>query len=333
MSDDNSADLVTSKTCLLLQGRPIVGLSSLVARTHQQAQRSNRVFTLVTRANSALTLALTKFINSTRSYWIVEHPDGAYDGLTGRRAQWQQDSFQLYAALHPAYLSNAAVDERAIWVQAEALHSYSDDPTLGIFATRVLAGAGYAPPVRFDVMEPLTAAYSPEAVTEHARRHSPQATIGIASSSEGDALIISLPTRDGVEERLEFCGPCPKDLSRALLEHCLRAALEAGARNASIGYRKLAYGRMTGPRYLRKLLPLGFAVHERAMPHTSLEQVIAEVRALGVETHILPGLGRGLGCYFDHHNTPAKDVARQYLDVLRLVLPPDDVRQIDLRQR
>lgn len=330
MSDDLSADLLTPKTSLLIQPGAVVGFTEWIVRTYEHAHRTNRVFVLLTRGYTALTLALARFIKSTHSYWIVDHPDGSYDGFTGRTAQWQQDSFQLYSTLHPAYLTVAPDDERAVSIQAETVHNYSDNPLLGVFSTQVLAGAGCAPPVRFDIVEPLTAAFTPEAVTEHARDMSPQHALGITSGADGDAVILSLPTRDGVIERLEFAGPCPRDLTRPALEHFISSALRAGANQASIGYRRVPRGRLVSPRCLQELFPLAFGVAKWAVLHTSLDDIVRQARVLGIETHVHPGLG--LAFYFAHDRVSVTTLMQQYRDVLRLILPPDQLDRFGLQQ-
>ena len=198
MIEDVSADLVTDKTHLLIQPRAIVGLSHWLLRTYAQANRNDKVLAVVTRPDSVLTLAAARFINDARACWIVDHPDGAYDGFSGLRASWDGVSFKLGGGIHPAYFEVAVGDERALSINAEILHGYHDNPQLGPFSLQILAAAGCAPPVRFGAIEPLYEVFSPTIVTEHARSFSPEEAIAIV-------------------ELERFTGFRPKKLSGGLL--------------------------------------------------------------------------------------------------------------------
>ena len=121
MIEDVSADLVTDKTHLLIQPRAIVGLSHWLLRTYAQANRNDKVLAVVTRPDSVLTLAAARFINDARACWIVDHPDGAYDGFSGLRAHWDGLSFTYDGELHPAYLEVAVDDDRSISISAVGL--------------------------------------------------------------------------------------------------------------------------------------------------------------------------------------------------------------------
>jgi len=245
--DDVSADLVTDKTHLLIQPRAIVGLSRWLLRTYMQAHRDDRVLAVVTRPDSVLTLAAARFINDARACWIVDHPDGTYDGFSGLCAHWDGLSFTYDGELHPAYLDIKIGDDRAISVNAETTHSYSDDPQLGIFSVQVLAAAGCAPPTRFGIVEPLCDDFSPGLVTDHARKLSPQNSLSIFSGGDGDGLIVSIPQPVGVTECLEFSGPCHRELTPDFIDHYLLHALNAGATYASIDHRLGPQGRVASP--------------------------------------------------------------------------------------
>jgi len=328
MTDDISADLVTDKTHLLIQSRAIVGLSTWMLRTYEHAHRSNRVLALVTRPGSVLTLAAARFINDTRACWIVDHPTGAYDGFSGLRAYWDGLSFTYDGELHPAYLEVAIGDDQAISISAETTHSYGDNPQLGIFSVQVLAAAGCAPPTRFGIIEPLCDTFSPELVTEHARRLSPQESLSIISGGDGDGLIRSIPQPVGVTERLEFSGPCDRKLTPDFIDHYLFHALNAGAAYASIGHRRGPQGRMVTPRYLHEVMPLGLAVPEITLSHTTLDTLITKLRAQDVgEVSIIDSKPRGLGVRFPQ-NTAIHDLISRRRAVLEAIMPPEAIENI-----
>lgn len=329
MMKDVSADILTEKTHLLIQPRTTVGLSQWLLCNYAQAYRSGRVFAVVTRANSVLTLAAARFITSTGSCWIVDHPDGAFDGFSGLRASWDGVSFKLGGGIHPAYFEVAVGDERALSINAEILHGYHDNPQLGPFSLQILAAAGCAPPVRFGAIEPLYEVFSPTIVTEHARSFSPEEAIAIVSGGDGDGLIISIPEAIGVTERLEFSGPCPRDLTQASIDHFLYHALSTGATYALLGYRQGPQGRMVTPRYRHEVMPLALAVPETAMLHTTLENILSEVRRLGAdEASIIDSRPRGIGIRFFHENTTISDLTSRYHSVLRAILPPKEIQDI-----
>ena len=329
MIEDVSADLVTDKTHLLIQPRAIVGLSHWLLRTYAQANRNDKVLAVVTRPDSVLTLAAARFINDARACWIVDHPDGAYDGFSGLRAHWDGLSFTYDGELHPAYLEVAVDDDRSISISAETTHGYNDDPQLGHFSLQVLAAAGCAPPTRFGVVEPLCEPFSPTLVTEHARALSPKDSISIVSGGDGDGLIISVPQPVGVVERLEFSGPRDKDLTPALISHFFHHCLDAGATYASLGYRLGPQGRMVTPRYLHEVMPVALAVPETALPHTTLESLMRTLHEHEVgEVNILDSTPRGIEERFSHENTTIIDLIGKQKIVLRSILPPDVVENI-----
>ena len=329
MIEDVSADLVTDKTHLLIQPRAIVGLSHWLLRTYAQANRNDKVLAVVTRPDSVLTLAAARFINDARACWIVDHPDGAYDGFSGLRAHWDGLSFTYDGELHPAYLEVAVDDDRSISISAETTHGDNDDPQLGHFSLQVLAAAGCAPPTRFGVVEPLCEPFSPTLVTEHARALSPKDSISIVSGGDGDGLIISVPQPVGVVERLEFSGPRDKDLTPALISHFFHHCLDAGATYASLGYRLGPQGRMVTPRYLHEVMPVALAVPETALPHTTLESLMRTLHEHEVgEVNVLDSTPRGIEVRFSHENTTIIDLIGKQKIVLRSILPPDVVENI-----
>ena len=327
--DDVSADLVTDKTHLLIQPRAIVGLSRWLLRTYMQAHRNDRVLAVVTRPDSVLTLAAARFINDARACWIVDHPDGTYDGFSGLCAHWDGLSFTYDGELHPAYLDIKIGDDRAISVNAETTHSYSDDPQLGIFSVQVLAAAGCAPPTRFGIVEPLCDDFSPGLVTDHARKLSPQNSLSIFSGGDGDGLIVSIPQPVGVTECLEFSGPCHRELTPDFIDHYLLHALSAGATYASIDHRLGPQGRMVTPRCLHEVAPLGLAVPETTLPHTTLDTLVTKLRDQGVgEVDIIDSTPRGLGVRFPYEDATFLDLVSKRRTVLKAVLPPETVENI-----
>ena len=142
-------------------------------------------------------------------------------------------------------------------------------------------------------------------------------------------MIISIPEAIGVTERLEFSGPCPRDLTQASIDHFLYHALSAGATYALLGYRQGPQGRMVTPRYRHEVMPLALAVPETAMLHTTLENILSEVRRLGAdEASIIDSRPRGIGIRFFHENTTISDLTSRYHSVLRAILPPKEIQDI-----
>ncbi len=324
MNHDVNADLMTSKTLLLIQARPIVAFSPWLVRAHLDAQRTGRTLTIVTRPNAELTLAAARFVARTKTMWIIDHPDGSYDGLTGSAVTWDGDAFTSSDEVHPAFVTRAPTDERALTVVAETMHSYQENPVLGDFSLRILDALGFAAPTRWGAFEPLTQAYSTAEITEYARNRSPQDTMAVTSGPGGDALIMSIPQPSGVVEKLEFSGPRATDFTRSHLEASLTAALNAGASHITIGYRQGLQGRMVSPRLLHELMPLALAIPESAVLHTSLDRLVARIQALDVgEVAYLHGRPSGMAVYFTQEDVSIPTLHKQYGSVLLAVMQPE----------
>lgn len=327
--DDMSADLVTDETHLLIQPRAIVGFSHWLLRTYEQAHRNDRVLAVVTRPDSVLTLAAARFINDARACWIVDHPDGTYDGFSGLCAHWDSLSFTYDGELHPVYLEVTVGDDQAIGVNAETTHSYSDDPQLGIFSVQVLAAAGCAPPTRFGIVEPLCDDFSPGLVTDYARKLSPpELTDHLLRERRRRADRVHSPTGRG-DRMPRVLRSVPQGTDPGF-HRPLSSARPQRRGHLRRDRPSVGPARPHGdPRCLHEVAPLGLAVPETTLPHTTLDTLVTKLRDQGVgEVGIIDSTPRGLGVRFQHEDAALPDLVSKRRTVLEAVLPPETVENV-----
>lgn len=77
------------------------------------------------------------------------------------------------------------------------------------------------------------------------------------------------------------------------------------------------------------MAPLGLAVPETTLPHTTLDTLVTKLRDQGVgEVGIIDSTPRGLGVRFQHEDATLPDLVSKRRTVLEAVLPPETVENV-----
>lgn len=89
-----AVDAMTSQAMVVLQDRPVVGLSPWLVDALRVCGESRRRLQIVTPITSRLTLPLRLALTpASGASWVVRHGGGYYDGLSGQPMKWTGDAF------------------------------------------------------------------------------------------------------------------------------------------------------------------------------------------------------------------------------------------------
>ena len=88
-------DLITDKVAVVMQDRPVIGMSAWLSDALTSAKVESRDVQLVTPKTSRLTWPVRSMLfNGRFSKWVVTGEDDEYfDGLSGVRLKWDGEQF------------------------------------------------------------------------------------------------------------------------------------------------------------------------------------------------------------------------------------------------
>ncbi|TDD58552.1 hypothetical protein E1263_18735 [Kribbella antibiotica] len=218
-------DLVTEKVAVVMQDRPVIGMSAWLSDALTSAKMAGRDLQLVTPKTSALTFAVRSSIfKGAYSKWVVTDDDGEYfDGLNGVRLKWNGEMFLARAArqngegtsdLHPDYaIQEAPFGQLQFTVRVR--HQAVESLMIGKMAERLFTSATGSGPAGWSTSEPVTQPWSPEALTEYCRDRAPQPTWLTLAGQPGKEFKPSVGTLDirrtmsGVDETVTLAVTQP----------------------------------------------------------------------------------------------------------------------------
>ncbi|GIH17654.1 DUF6177 family protein [Rugosimonospora africana] len=172
-------DILTDRTAVLLQDRPVVGLWPGLVDAFIEAADLGLGVQLVTPATSRLTVPLRMALLGQHR-WVVHAPGRGYvDGASGAGLRWDDDTF--VEAGTPAGAGVTDSTERGgeigrqLWLTIELRHE-RQPATFGLgveAACRTLTGK---PPLGWGPAEPVTQPWQPEELTELVIDRAPRPT-------------------------------------------------------------------------------------------------------------------------------------------------------------
>lgn len=214
LSPHPGADGDTPAAVIVEKDRTVVGLSRSIVDMALTAQRSSRVFQVVTPGYSRLTYPLELTMTDGLGQWVVRDLDGNgfRDGLTGVTLRYDGARFVgdpdagviLPRTDLPLHVGSVAL-------HIETLHQPSEALELGATtaaAWRALTGSD---PLGWGMAEPVSQPWSRRELTSMARSRAPEPTSMVAVGGEPDRLALGMLTVErvstGVLERLRCSGP------------------------------------------------------------------------------------------------------------------------------
>ena len=213
-------DLITDEVAVMMQDRPVVGLSAWLLDAVAAAEREGRGVQLVTPAGVRLSYpARTRLFSGRNTRWVVQAAGGdeAYDGLTGVKLGWDGKKFAPITGtdgrgeLAAAWMADPEqLDVRAnLQVLARVRYPTLDSTIVGRATELLCTELTGAPPIGWGTEEPVNRPWNAEAgasLTAYCHRRSPRPSlltiVGASADgvrpATGSAVISSRPA--GVEE-------------------------------------------------------------------------------------------------------------------------------------
>ncbi|NIK59400.1 DUF6177 family protein [Kribbella shirazensis] len=284
-------DLITEKVAVVMQDRPVVGMSAWLSDAVASAKAAGRAVQLVTPRSSRITWPVRSALFRTAfARWVVSGDDGEYfDGLNGVRLQWNGDLFVARAAtgrgkphLHPDFLVRVQPFGQ-FQLTVRVRHKPVASLVLGRVAERLFTAASGAAPAGWSTSEPVTQPWSPDALTEYCRRRAPQPTWLVLAGQPGGEFRPSIGTletrrtRSGLDETVTLAVAQP---GLELPEpHRIGEWIDEIADNFELVSATVlgSYGAADGsyePRFLGIACPIGVAAGNEAVRASSLAELL-----------------------------------------------------------
>ena len=188
-------DLITDKVAVVMQDRPVIGMSAWLSDALTSAKVESRDVQLVTPKTSRLTWPVRSMLfNGRFSKWVVTGEDDEYfDGLSGVRLKWDGEQFLARSTakvgeptsdLHPDFV----VQEEPfgqLQLTVRVRHQPVESLVLGRLAERLFTATTGNGPAGWATSEPVTQPWSPEALTEYCRDRAPDPTWLVLAGQPG----------------------------------------------------------------------------------------------------------------------------------------------------
>ncbi|GAB1644208.1 DUF6177 family protein [Krasilnikovia sp. MM14-A1259] len=211
-----AVDVLTRRVAVVMQDRPVVGLSTWLTDVIRICADNDKGLHLVTPATSRLTTPLHTALNGPGTRWVVRHDDTFYDGHTGRILHWTGEEF---APTDEAVISDGFLDESPLpaWhltIAVTIRHRPTSQLTLGAALERLFHTQTGQPPVGWGTAEPATEPWNRDTLTDFCRDRAPRRTwLTVIGQPAGRALATLTVSRPGeyLDETIEatFVGPRP----------------------------------------------------------------------------------------------------------------------------
>jgi Family of unknown function (DUF6177) len=218
-------DLITDKVAVVMQDRPVIGMSAWLTDALTSAKMASRDVQLVTPMSSRLTWPVrSTLFRGTYSKWVVTGSDGEYfDGLNGVRLKWNGDLFIARSTARPGEQSSDLHPDFVVQEEpfgqlqftVRVRHKPVKSLVLGRVAEMLFTATTGSGPAGWATSEPVTQPWSPEAMTEYCRGRAPEPTWLILSGQPGDEFkpaVGTLETRrtqSGLDETLTLAVAQP----------------------------------------------------------------------------------------------------------------------------
>jgi hypothetical protein len=181
-----AVDVVTGRVAVVLQDRPVVPFSAWLADAVRLCAGSDRGLQVVTPPRSRLTTPLRLALDGPDTRWVVRDDTGAtcYDGLSGRRLQWDGTAFVPARAgpddgpaLAPEFVDRDAPTARQLLLEVRLRHPATATARLGGAFELLCAALTGAPPLGWGTAEPATEPWDRDDLTVFARGRAPAPTL------------------------------------------------------------------------------------------------------------------------------------------------------------
>lgn len=217
-------DRVSDQVVLVMQDRPVIGLSTWLQNITIAATRNQMPLQLVTPKSTRLTFAARmRLFNITGSRWVVADGDETYDGMNGSRLEWDGQKFAPRAAptegaqaaeqvdWSPSYIDTTLDLRTHLLITVRVRHEPLEMTVVGGAAARLIEALTGEPPSGWGTAEPTTQPWKQEQLSDFCRGRMPTPSWLAVSGGRGSGTkplganieIIHRPA--GLEETVELC--------------------------------------------------------------------------------------------------------------------------------
>lgn len=268
-----AVDVLTDKVAVVLQDRPVIGMTGWLSDALRATLASERALQIVTPRHCRLSLPTSTALTGPPTRWVVQDPGcGYYDGVTGAVLRWHDGAFRAAkdsdgrAPVAPAFTDVTPTPERQLLLRFRTVHRPDADLVLGGALEAAWHALTGEPPTGWGTAEPANLPWSRRRLTDVAYERAPRPTWTVAVGSAGRPALATLRvsrTPDGVEEDVTLAlgfrdGEKPPvsavaDLAAELTaRHNLRTLLAQ--------LREARSDLTVPPRFQRPPIPFGYAL-------------------------------------------------------------------------
>lgn len=214
LSPHPAADGDTPAALIVDKDRTVVGLSRSIVDMAVTAQRTGRLFQVVTPSYSRLTYPLELTLTDGLGQWVVRDPDGTgfRDGLTGEALRYDRARF----VSDPdggagAPRTDLPLHVGSVVLQIETVHRPTEELELGASTAAACRALTGSEPLGWGIAEPVSQPWSGRELTSMARSRAPEPTSVVVVGGEPQRSALGMLTVEractGVVERLRCSGP------------------------------------------------------------------------------------------------------------------------------
>jgi hypothetical protein len=189
-------DVRTDKVVVIMQDRPVVGMSAWLVDALAAAEAEGLGVQLVTPSTTRLTFAVRSLLFIGRdSRWVVTEPDGegAYDGLGGSKLKWDGQMFAAVAAgeqdkvdMSPTFVAVDLELPFQLLVTARVRYQALESTVVGKATEQLLKDLAGDEPSGWGTAEPVTQPWNVAQVTAYCRRRAPKPTwLAVVGGKDG----------------------------------------------------------------------------------------------------------------------------------------------------
>jgi hypothetical protein len=330
-------DLITEKVAVVMQDRPVIGMSAWLTDALTSAKAAGRDVQLVTPLTSRLTWPVRSTLFRGRySLWVVTGSDGEYfDGLNGVRLKWNGEMFlarstakpgQPSSDLHPDFV----VQEEPfgqLQFSVRVRHKPVESLVLGRVAERLFAATTGSGPAGWATSEPVTQPWSPDALTEYCRGRAPAPTWLILAGQPGAEFRPSVGTletrrtKSGLDETVTLAVaqrgmdfPDVNQVGQWIDEIADNFELISATVMGSYGAADGTYQ----PRFLGLACPIGVAAGNEAVQASSLAEMI---KADGISRALAIGPAHAPAVWYPIGNGREPRDWQKYASLMKKLVP------------
>lgn len=332
-------DLITDKVAVVMQDRPVIGMSAWLSDALASATVAKRDVQLVTPKSSRLTWPVrSTLFKGIGSRWVVTSDDGEYfDGLNGIRLKWNGDMFiarspakpgEPNSDLHPDFVvKEEPVAQLQLTVRVR--HKPVKSLVLGRVAERLFTATSGSGPAGWSTSEPVTQPWSPDALTEYCRGRAPQPTWLILAGQPGAEFQPSVGTlearrtQSGLDETVTLAVAQPgldfpdankvgQWIDEIADDFELISAMVMGSYGAADGTYQ--------PRFAGMACPIGLAVGNEAVRASSVAKM---VKVEGISRALAIGPAHAPAIWYPIGNGRNPQDWETYARLMKKLVPAD----------